>query len=171
MELHVTLCSKKDLDTLVQLGKRTFIEAFKEKNNPDDFNEYLETAFNREVYSRELEERLTSYFFIYKSAVIVGYFKVNQGESQTDIKDDNAMELERIYVLRKFQGLGIGKWILNQVMEMARAKNKRYLWLGVWEYNGKAIEFYLRHGFVKFGTHPYYIGKDKQTDWLMKCEL
>jgi ribosomal protein S18 acetylase RimI-like enzyme len=49
--------------------------------------------------------------------------------------------------------------------------NKRYLWLGVWEHNRGAIRFYERHGFVKFGEHPYYVGNDCQTDWMMRLDF
>lgn len=171
MELYVALCSVNNLDTLIQLAKHTFIEAFEEKNNPDDFKEYLESAFNREVVLKDLKNTNTFYYFVYRNAIKVGYFKVNLEDSQTDIKDSNAMELERIYVLKKFQGQHIGSWILQWVINMARSKNKGYLWLGVWEQNAHAIAFYESHGFVKFGTHPYYIGRDRQTDWLMKYNL
>jgi len=171
MEIHIKPCSINDLDALISIGKQTFTEAFKIQNNPDDFNHYLATAFSSEVILKELEDPNSSYYFVFKNTIKVGYFKVNQATSQTDIKDDSGLELERIYVLKEFQGKGIGGWILNWVIKKARSLNKKYLWLGVWEYNEKAINFYKQYGFVKFGTHPYYIGKDKQTDWLMRYNL
>jgi len=61
--------------------------------------------------------------------------------------------------------------LLDYVFELAKQKNARYVWLGVWEKNTRAITFYRRHGFKKIGSHPYFIGKDKQTDWLMKKEI
>lgn len=61
--------------------------------------------------------------------------------------------------------------MLNEVKKIASHKQKTFLWLGVWEKNDRAIEFYQNHGFSKFGTHPYYIGEDKQTDWLMRFEM
>ena len=87
------------------------------------------------------------------------------------MKLEESMELERIYVLKEFQGLGHGERILNKVKRLAVEAGKSFLWLGVWEKNTRAIKFYEKHGFVKFGTHPYYIGSDKQTDWLMRFDL
>ena len=81
------------------------------------------------------------------------------------------MELERIYVKSEFQRNKIGLFMLNNIKRIATSKNKSYLWLGVWEKNGKAIRFYEKNGFIKFGKHPYYIGTDKQMDWLMKLNL
>ncbi len=102
---------------------------------------------------------------------ITGYFKINQGNAQTDIYDENAMELERIYILKNFQGKRLGAWALNKVLEFAKEGGAQYVWLGVWEHNSKAIRFYERHGFKKFGEHPYYIGNDRQNDWLMRFDI
>jgi ribosomal protein S18 acetylase RimI-like enzyme len=47
----------------------------------------------------------------------------------------------------------------------------QYLWLGVWEHNQKAINFYERNGFVTFGSHNFMLGNDKQTDLLMRRSI
>ena len=96
---------------------------------------------------------------------------MNTNGAQTDIKSEESIELERIYVIHKFQGQQIGKQMLQEAVRLACEFEKTYLWLGVWERNTDAIRFYQKHGFIKFDTHTYYIGKDKQTDWLMRFEL
>jgi len=47
----------------------------------------------------------------------------------------------------------------------------KYIWLGVWEKNQKAIDFYEKNGFVPFDKHIFVLGDDKQTDIMMKMEL
>lgn len=101
----------------------------------------------------------------------MGYIKLNENESQSDIKDIDSIELERIYLLSEFQGQGIGEWILRQVISVAKARIKFFMWLGVWEDNPKAIKFHQKLGFNKLGNHPYFIGKDEQTDWLMRLDI
>ena len=46
--------NKNDLKTLVEFSKRTFTEAFAHLNNPDDFNAFIESAFNTETLEKEL---------------------------------------------------------------------------------------------------------------------
>jgi len=171
MKLHLEACSISDLGFLANLSKRTFIEAFEKDNNPEYFKEYLNSAFGEEALLKELNDNNSSFYLVYNHAILVGYIKLNENGSQSDIKDSNSMEIERIYVLGELQGQGFGAWILTQVISIARSKNKYYLWLGVWELNKKAIKFYERLGFYKFGSHPYFIGKDKQMDWLMRLDL
>jgi ribosomal protein S18 acetylase RimI-like enzyme len=173
MKPHLTYikCDESHLDQLVEISKATFISAFQEQNNPDDFNTYIQQAFKREKVHRELLHPDTGFYFVYADALLVAYFKLNSLDAQTDLKFLESMELERIYVLQDFQGKQLGEQILQKIKSMAKAQRKTFLWLGVWERNTRAIQFYQRQGFEKFGTHPYFIGSDEQTDWLMRFEL
>jgi ribosomal protein S18 acetylase RimI-like enzyme len=58
--------------------------------------------------------------------------------------------------------------LLEQAIDFAKEKQKKYIWLGVWEHNPRAISFYERNGFEKFSSHPFPFGDEVQTDWLMR---
>lgn len=171
MELDLIQCKQSDINALVLLSKSTFTKAFEKDNDPEDFKRYINTAFSKHTLLMQLQNQDSSFYFVYINKQLLGYFKLNQHQAQTDIQEDDSMELERIYIQEEFQGQGYGAVLLNRIIEIGLKANKSFLWLGVWQQNVKAIRFYERYGFVKFGTHPYYIGTDKQTDWLMKREL
>ena len=171
MKLTVTPCSADDLHTLVRISRKTFRDAFEARNDPEDFQQYLSTALSAEKLGEELADPLSHFYLVYLEDDLLGFYKVNEGDSQSDIRDPMALELERIYVLSEYQGRGFGRMIMGHVSDKARELGKVYLWLGVWEENKGAIAFYESLGFVKFGRHPYYIGGDKQMDWLMKLDL
>jgi ribosomal protein S18 acetylase RimI-like enzyme len=171
MKVSFRACNIEDLDELVEISRVTFVDAFEKVNNPEDFRNYLVKAFSIEKIRSELLDTNTKFYFTYRNDSLVAYFKLNEAEAQTESFKDNTLELERIYVLRHFQGKQIGKAMLYKAIAIARAKKASFLWVGVWEKNKEAIKFYERYGFKKFMTHPYLIGKDKQTDWLMKLVL
>ncbi|MFD0795928.1 GNAT family N-acetyltransferase [Maribacter chungangensis] len=171
MKLDFIPCKKSDINTLVSLSKTTFIKAFEKDNDPHDFSAYISTAFNKETLLLQLKNPDSAFYFVYVKEQLIGYMKLNQHQAQTDIKKKDSMELERIYILEAFQGRGYGAMMLDKAVAIAIEANKNFVWLGVWEKNLKAIRFYERYGFVTFGTHPYYVGSDKQTDWLMKYDL
>lgn len=171
MALHLHQCTLAHLKKLVWISDKTFRDAFEAHNNPVDFERYMAQAFNENSLGSQLSHAHSFFYFVYDDDKLAGYFKLNEMEAQTDLKEKDNMELERIYVLNEFQGRKIGEWILKEVQRMAQEKNKAYLWLGVWEQNTAAISFYERHGFIKFGRHPYFIGEDKQMDWLMRLDL
>ncbi len=171
MPLELFPCTPKELSLLVEIGRETFIDAFADANDPKDFENYIEEAFSKKGIQVELNHPDSFFYLVYSEGKLAGYFKLNYLNAQTDIKSKEGAELERIYVLKDFQNQHIGQWMLEEAIKLARSTGKDFLWLGVWEENPRAIRFYERNGFEKFGKHPYYIGTDKQMDWLMKLDL
>ena len=163
--------SPKDLQELKELSRKTFTDAFGADNNPDDLKAYLNSAFEKENLRLELLNPLSEFYFGKIEGETVSYFKINLGDAQTDFREEDAMELERLYVKKAFQNQEIGQKMLDEVIEMAVQRKMRYLWLGVWEKNTRAINFYLKNNFQLSGSHPYMVGNDKQTDKIMKLFL
>ncbi len=60
---------------------------------------------------------------------------------------------------------------MNKAIDMANMRKKSYVWLGVWEKNDKAILFYRKNGFYEVGTHFFFMGEEKQTDFIMRKDL
>ena len=171
MNLSYKICDLEDLQVLVEISVNTFISAFEKQNDPEDFKVYMATAFSKEQLKKELLDENTSFYLVYNEKDIVGYFKLNTKDTQTEPLGNDSVEIERIYVLDEFQGQQIGKQMLLKTIEIAKEKSLTFIWLGVWEKNTAAIRFYGRHGFTKFDMHSFYIGSDKQTDWLMRLDL
>ena len=161
----------QELDALLDLARSTFKVSFEQQNKPEDFKLYMEKAFSRSVFKDQLRDPNSSFYFVRQLEETVGYIKINEKEAQNEQFDTQSIELERFYIKSSFQGQNIGKEVLKLVLDMVKNTEATFLWLGVWEKNAKAIRFYERHGFKKFGSHPYYLGNDKQTDYLMKIDL
>ncbi len=166
--VRIRRCELADLDALRNIAFRTFDDTFRRLNDTASFNEYLDASFSRAKLEAELKNPNSTFLFLYSDDVLAGYMKLNLGDAQTHMEDPAALEIERIYVTRDFQGLGLGRAFIDKAMEAARAAKKKTVWLGVWEKNGNAIAFYKKMGFAKAGTHEFYIGKKRQTDFIMK---
>ena len=74
-------------------------------------------------------------------------------------------------MLKAHQGKKIGQLFYQKALEIATQHKLRYIWLGVWEENKNAINFYEKNGFVAFDKHIFKLGDDPQTDILMKLSL
>lgn len=164
-------CGLKDLEALRTIAKRTFVDAYEKNNNPDDFKSYIDSAFESHQISAELENPNSQFYFIYFEHQLTGYFKLNENSAQSEDYGIQSLELSRLYILSEFQGQAIGKMALSKVMELAKEKDKSWLWLSVWQQNEAAVRFYKRHDFKKFDTQIFYVGKDAQIDWLMRLDL
>lgn len=160
-----------DIQRLQQIGKQTFAETFASENSEEDMREYLENGFSVEKLAAELADENAEFYFAEDSGKVIGYLKLNTGQSQTEIRGANALEIERIYVLQEFHGKKVGQLLYDKALECAKAKKVDYVWLGVWEQNPRAIRFYEKNGFIAFDKHIFKLGNDEQTDIMMKLEL
>ena len=161
----------KDIDQLQQIGRQTFAETFSAANTGENMTKYLEEGFSKERLTAELNNPNSELYFAELDGKVIGYLKLNFGSSQTELKDDKTLEIERIYVLNEFHGKKVGQLLYEQAMQIARQTNVDYVWLGVWEENPRAINFYKKNGFVAFDKHIFKLGDDEQTDIMMKLQL
>lgn len=164
-------CAPEDADKLRHLATITYYETFAHKNTAENMEAYLRTAYDLRKLRSELENPNSEYYFLYADEKLAGYLKVNEAPSQTDINDPNSLEVQRIYVYGKFQGMGLGRYLLTTALQMARDRSKQYVWLGAWEHNEKALRFYDKMGFRPVGSHPFRMGDDVQTDYIMRRDL
>ena len=157
-----------DLELLRVFSKDTFYEFFAHLNTPENMEAYASVAFTPERVMTELNNPNSHFYFAMQDNEIAGYLKLNLADAQNEFKEADAMEIERIYVSGKYHGKYIGKQLLDFAIRMALNKKFRYVWLGVWEHNDKAMAFYKRNGFEVFDSHVFWLGDDKQIDLLMK---
>lgn len=153
---------------LQQIGRQTFYETFSAGNTEENMTKYLEEGFTTEKLTAELTNEGSSFYFAVLDDKVIGYLKLNIGQSQTELQDDKALEIERIYVLQEYHGKKVGQMLYEQAMQIAAQVNAHYVWLGVWEENQRAISFYTKNGFVAFDKHIFKLGDDEQTDIMMK---
>ena len=171
MSIILKKCTIEDFETLRELSIKTYYDTFAHLNSPEDMTAYLEDAFNTDKFTDELNDPNSAFYLLYCNEQIAGYLKLNEAPSQTDINDYDSLEIERIYVLGEFQGEGLGTYLIEQANSIATKRQKKYTWLGVWEKNEKAIRFYKKNGFYEIGTHNFVMGKDVQTDYVMRKDL
>lgn len=165
--IHIKQCTIDDLKPLQDISYVTFNETFKDQNSPKNMKAYLEKAFNLEQLGNELSNPFSKFFFAYVNDEVAGYLKVNTNDAQSEEMGTESLEIERIYIKSEFQKHGLGKLLYNKAIEIALEHNKEKVWLGVWEKNENAIAFYEKMGFVQTGAHAFFMGDEKQTDFIM----
>ncbi len=160
--------NKTEVEQLQSLSRQTFAETFSDSNSKENMNKYLAENLSIEKLSEELNNENAHFFFIKDGERNIGYLKLNMGPSQTEMKDETALEIERIYVIQEYQGKKVGQQLYEKAIQVAKEKKAQYVWLGVWEENHKAIQFYNKNGFQVFDKHVFVLGDEKQTDLMMR---
>ena len=170
-KIEVIKITKDEILDLQKIGRQTFYETFSESNTEENMKKYLAEGFSIDKLRDELNNENAEFYFAKLDNEVVGYLKLNLGQSQTELKNDNSLEIERIYVLKEFHGKKVGQILYDKAIEITKQKRVNYVWLGVWEENPRAISFYKKNGFVEFNKHIFKLGDDEQIDIMMKLNL
>lgn len=160
-----------DVDLLCNISRETFYTAFYHLNNADDMEAYAAQYFTPQKLTNEINTPGSTFYFALLDNEVVGFIKLNTGTAQNEFKDQNSIEVERLYVLAQHQRKQIGQQLLNFAFEVAATSIHTFIWLGVWENNEHAIRLYERQDFRLCGSHDFMLGNDRQTDLLMRKEL
>ncbi len=160
-----------DVEQLQAISRSTFAQTFNEHNDAEDMKAYLDTSFATDKLTAEISNPNSEFYFAIDNEIIIGYLKINTGSAQTENKDANAFEIERIYVDQAYLGKKIGQLLFEKAIDLAKVKKASYVWLGVWEENHRALAFYKKNGFIPFDKHIFRLGNDEQTDIMMKLKL
>jgi len=170
-KIEIKKITLSDINELKSIARQTFFETFSTGNTEENMTKYLDDGFSIEKLTSELKDKSAEFYIATLDDNVIGYLKLNFGQSQTELQDDKALEIERIYVLKEFHGKNVGQLLYNKAIQIARQKNADYVWLGVWGENPRAINFYKKNGFVEFKKHIFKLGNDEQTDIMMKLKL
>jgi ribosomal protein S18 acetylase RimI-like enzyme len=169
--IKITKIGLEQLIPLQEIGRKTFFDTFFESDSEESMSAYLATSFSSEKLTAELENPESEFYFATLNKAVIGYLKVNFGSAQTELQDRNSLEIERIYVLKDYHGKKVGQLLFEKAITIAKNNSCSYVWLGVWEENHRALQFYTKNGFVAFDTHVFQMGEEAQTDIMMKLQL
>ena len=158
----------KDAELIADMSRQTFSDSFASQNSKENMDKFLNEQFTKEALMQEVGAERNTFFLAYDGERPVGYARIRENNIPPGLGTDQAIEIARIYAVQGSIGKGVGSALMRQCIEAAIQKGYRTVWLGVWEYNRRAIDFYSRWGFEKFSEHDFILGDDVQKDWLMK---
>ncbi|MCI4442845.1 MAG: GNAT family N-acetyltransferase, partial [Lentimicrobium sp.] len=133
-----------DLEIIQEISKQTFLETFANVNTPENMENYIRENFNSVQVASEINNPESEFYLAALKNETIGYLKLNFGNAQTEIFNKQAMEIHRIYVLKAFLGKKIGQLLLDEAIKIANQNGVDSIWLGVWEDNHRALQFYSK---------------------------
>lgn len=170
--MHITIreATTADAALIAEMSRQTFYDTFAPDNAKEDMDKFLDEQFTHEALMAEVGAEGNIFLLAYAGDTAAGYARMRE-KSIAPLGTSNAIEIARIYAATEMIGKGVGKALMEACIERAKQLNKAVIWLGVWEKNRRAIDFYTKFGFERFGESDFLLGNDLQTDWLMKKQL
>jgi ribosomal protein S18 acetylase RimI-like enzyme len=171
MALHIQYATKDDAALIADISRQTFYETFASQNTKEDMDKFIHEQFTKELLMKEVGAKDNIFLLAFDDNEVAGYARLRQNNIPPGLGTSNAIEIARIYAATSQIGKGVGKALMQKCIEIALEEGKEVVWLGVWEKNERAIQFYQKCGFQKFAQHEFILGNDVQQDWLMMKHL
>jgi diamine N-acetyltransferase len=168
MSLLIRYATTDDAKLIADISHQTFYETFAINNTKEDMHKFLNEQFTKGKLMMEVGARENLFLLAYDRHEVAGYAKLRDSRVPLALKNSHAMEVARLYAMTHKIGKGVGAALMQKSIDVAKEKGKEVLWLGVWEKNHRAIDFYTKWGFEKFDETDFLLGDDLQKDWLMK---
>jgi ribosomal protein S18 acetylase RimI-like enzyme len=170
-DIVIRHATSADAGALSAFAERIFRETFGPDNTPANLDLYCLQAFSPALQAAEIADTRTITLIAERRRAIVGFAQLRLGPVPPCVTGPMPMELVRFYVDTPLHGTGLARRLMEAVVDEARVRAMRTLWLGVWEHNPRAQAFYRKAGFVDVGAQTFRLGSDVQTDRVMSRSL
>ncbi len=170
-DIEIRAVEPKDVSLLREVSVMTFTQTFASQNTERDMQLYISTNLSEQQLLSEIHLPYSEFYIACVQQKVAGYLKLNFPDGSMQSEHPGMLEIERIYILQEFQRKSVGNTLFEYSKHIARSKKLKGIWLGVWEHNLKAIQFYKKTGFVQTGSQVFKLGDDEQTDLIMELSL
>ncbi len=138
---------------ITTLARKIYKEHYLHLWLPGGAKWYMEVyAYAGDKIENELRDPHIEYFIAYKDETALGYMKLQLNSSLPGYENSKALEVERIYLLKKMMGKGTGRRFMQIAMEKAKALKKEIIFLKAMDSSIEAIEFYKKLGYHVCGS-------------------
>jgi diamine N-acetyltransferase len=170
MDFCLRLCGEDDAMAVSLIGQATILETYAGIADGSDLYAYVTKDLSTERFRELLGSERTRVWVVETEVrrCVVGYALLLYGEGT---EPTLTAELERLYLLYRFHGLGLGKRLMDEVLAQARAKGTSLMSLRVNSQNARAIAFYERYGFETIAEEPFRAGERDYDVLVMRLSL
>lgn len=169
--LNIRFATAADAALIADISRQTFNDTFAVFNTQQNMDKFMEQQFSRQSLMNEVMQEENIFLLAFSGDLPAGYAFLREKNLPAQLAGESVIEIARIYARKEFIGKGVGKKLMEECIAVAKQKQKNMIWLGVWEHNQPAIDFYKKWGFEKFSSHEFILGDDVQVDWLMNKRI
>ena len=167
--MQIKPCSEEHLKDLVAISKTAYLDHYTYLWN-DEGAKYVASNFNTEQLRDELRCPNSLFYLLYIKEKLVGFLKLNVESGFKSYSATTALELERIYFTKEVTGKGLGKIIIDFVIDLAQERSKTIVWLKAMD-SSRSVNFYQKHHFkvIDEMTLNFEHMKDEYRKLLTLC--
>lgn len=150
--------NQKDSTNLAALSIQVWLHTYATDGVRNELSSFVFNEFTRETFLSRIKNPDYRILVAVKNDHLVGYVMLNLKSYWKD--DSYGFEIQKLYVQEHFQGTGLGRKLLSEVIN-------RYggvFWLSTWVENKAGIGFYKHLGFVDVGRVDFRLSESETAE-------
>lgn len=161
----ITLANVNDIPVIQQLTDEIWRPTYKDLLAPEQIEYMLEMMYSTAALTSQITEKAHRFLLLYDDQRPIGF------ASYSNTDEAGVFKLQKIYLHSDYQGKGVGKLLLDDVVGRVQAENGAILELDV-KRDNKARFFYGKQGFTIFKEKDTDIGNGYwMLDYVMRRPL
>ena len=170
--LSVRPATAADVPALAALGRDSFVAKFGDLYRPEDLAAFLNQSHAEPVVAAQVADPQMRVVLAERDGAPAGYCKLwLECAWPEHARGAKAVELVQIYTAPGASGGGIGSALMDWALAEARAFGADEIQLSVWSGNEGAQRFYERYGFDKVADIDFWVGQQRDDEYLFALML
>lgn len=163
--LTFNTCLPNELEQITKLAHQIWPYTFTKILSEEQIQYMLNWMYNLEHLQKQLTEGHL-FYLARKETELIGFAGLER-----NYPSEGCLRIHKLYLLPSQQGKNLGKWMMNQIEEIAKENDLDQLHLNVNRFN-PAVYFYSKMGFDILGEEDIDIGHGFfMNDFVMRKSL
>jgi ribosomal protein S18 acetylase RimI-like enzyme len=154
---QIRLAHADDAAALARFAAQVFTDTYRDLDDAKDIADYCAEHFQPAVLAEVITDPACTTFLAHVGEQLAGYAIVRD-KAPPPFVPGPAAQLWRLYLDQRFIGQQLGARLMQQAQAEARRRGAATMWLGVYDRNVRAVEFYRRFGFAQVGVSEFLFG-------------
>jgi ribosomal protein S18 acetylase RimI-like enzyme len=147
-----------DATLLAEFAARSFADTYRDLSDAQEIADYVADHFQPDVMAAVISDPACATLLAWVNGELAGYAIVKATAAPDCVTTQAPLKLWRLYLGESFIGQGLGARLMAAVHAEARQRGAQTLWLGVYDRNVRAVQFYERLGFTQVGGQEFLFG-------------
>ena len=155
--IHLEKINKNQLPIVKDLAYAIWPSAYREILSAEQLNYMLDNFYSIENLENQMDKGQV-FELLFEDSNVVGFVAYELNCNETGL-----LKIHKIYLLPETQGKGFGKFMIDEVIKIAKSNQQKGVFLNVNKYNNAQF-FYEKLGFTIAKDEVIDIGNDYVMD-------
>lgn len=163
----------EDIPALAALGRDSFVAAFGHLYRGEDLSAFLVQCYAENAVAQEVADPAHRHCLAVEAdGSLAGFCKLRFPSGYAEHSDAvRPVALQQLYTDPARTGQGVGARLMDWALAEARSLGADAVQLSVWAENFAAQRFYARYGFGKIADIDFYVGSQRDEEFLFELRL